>query len=127
MQQSTLGSSCIDTEMLMEGYNCCVITSLVCSCMLLIGLAVGGAATSHTLMLPSPHEDTRMFSFSCTWIARACVKEKQWSVAACMTHTVGMSSSLMPQSEDQKYTGVECGTILLTRHSHRCHPWCRIP
>ena len=41
------------------------LTSLVCSCMLLMGFAAVGAATSHTLMLPSPHEDTRIFSFSC--------------------------------------------------------------
>ena len=42
-----------------------LLTSLVCSCMLLRGLALAGEATSHILMLPSPQEDTRMFSFSC--------------------------------------------------------------
>ena len=41
------------------------LTSRVCSWKCLRGLAWGGAATSHTLMLPSPQEDTKMFSFSC--------------------------------------------------------------
>lgn len=41
------------------------LTSRVCSCKLRRGFACGGAAMSHTLMLPSPQADTSMFSFSC--------------------------------------------------------------
>ena len=64
--------------------------------MLLMGLAVGGAATSHTLMLPSPHEDTRIFSFSCqNWVfshAQFCHRvglgitsaEHMMSASSCM-------------------------------------------
>lgn len=40
-----------------------MLTSRACSCRLRSGFARGGAATSHTLMLPSPHADASMFSF----------------------------------------------------------------
>lgn len=42
-----------------------MLTSRPCSCKLRRGLTSGGAATSQTLMLPSPQADARMFSFSC--------------------------------------------------------------
>ena len=54
-------ASCQDTNDMKAA-----LTSRVCSSRLRSGFTSGGAATSQTLILPSPQADARMFSFSCS-------------------------------------------------------------
>ncbi len=87
-------------------------TSRECSWKCLRGLAWAGAATSHTLMLPSPHEDTRMFSFSCVHDNIVFLHELRNTRNMCYKR-VTLGKHIQEEAP-------------LTKRSHRSRPWCQI-
>lgn len=87
-------------------------TSRECSWKCLRGLACAGAATSQTLMLPSPHEDTRMFSFSCVHRKMFFHSKRHIVTLACICKVCVTSRVALVSWHDQ-------------RKGHRVQPQCR--